>query len=203
MPWVAGLDGFPCGWVATLRNTDSGENRCLILSQWTEILKVRDAPEFVAIDIPIGLLDEAQHGGRKCDQEARGLLGPIRASSVFSPPVFAALSARSYADAVFRNRQSSASQLGISRQCFGLFDKLVEIHSTITPDLQNRVFEIHPELSFLQIAGHPMKSGKKTPKGTSERKTHLEMFADLIEAFGKNRIPGPAMDDLLDACAAC
>jgi len=203
MSWVAGLDGVPHGWMAVLRNTVSGETRGLVLSRWTEILKVAERPEVIAIDIPIGLLDEAQRGGRQCDQVARNLLGRVRASAVFSPPVFGALSATTYPGAVLRNRQSSACQLGISQQCYGLFDKLREIHSSITPEIQERVFEIHPELSFLEIAGHPTAMGKKTPAGIEERKKCLHGFAGLIEKFRKNRIPGAATDDLLDACAAC
>ena len=51
-------------------------------------------PDFDAlgIDTPIGLPDRAERGGRACDAAARRLLGPGRASSVFSAPVRATMS---------------------------------------------------------------------------------------------------------------
>jgi hypothetical protein len=44
---------------------------------------LQTAPKIVAVDIPIGLLDSFETGGRCCDREARKCLGPKRRASVF------------------------------------------------------------------------------------------------------------------------
>jgi predicted RNase H-like nuclease len=40
--------------------------------------------DIIAVDVPIGLLDAYEVGGRACDRAARKLLGVPRASSVFT-----------------------------------------------------------------------------------------------------------------------
>jgi predicted RNase H-like nuclease len=45
-----------------------------------EILAMEPALHAVAIDIPIGLLEQPEPGGRLCDREARRVLGRTRAA---------------------------------------------------------------------------------------------------------------------------
>jgi hypothetical protein len=90
--------------------------------------------------------------------------------------------------------------VGISLQAFGILRKIAEVDRVMTPAMQSQVFEVHPELSFLAMAGHPARHGKKSAAGRAERRARLA-------AAGFSQVPmtlrGAAPDDLLDAAAAC
>jgi predicted RNase H-like nuclease len=167
---------------------------------FAEVLALPERPVIVAVDMPVGLLDAAVRGGRACDKEARALLGWPRASSVFTPPVRAAFGATTYRAASAANRASSPARLGITVQTFGILRKLEEVDRAMTPARQSRVFEVHPELSFLTMAGRPAHHAKKSTAGRSERRARLA-------AAGFSHVPmklgGAAADDVLDAAAAC
>ena len=144
-----------------------------VVPSFSEIVEARF--ELVLIDIPIGLLDE---GPRSCDVEARKLLGPRR-SSVFPAPSRRLLRARSY-----------RGQCSI--QLWNILGKIREVDQVMTPRLQRRVRESHPECSFALLNGAPMRFPKKTPEGLAERRA-------LVGPV--RRLPGAAEDDVLDACA--
>ena len=80
----------------------------------------------VAIDIPIGLPDE---GSRRCDLEARKLIGPRR-SSVFPAPFRSVLGALTYEDAAARCRAVSGKSLSL--QAFGILPKIAEVDRLMT-----------------------------------------------------------------------
>ena len=157
-------------------------------------------PAPIAVDIPIGLLDRAEPGGRTCDRAARVMLGRSRASSVFTPPTRTALQARTYREAM---RMNGA---GMSRQAFNIMGKIREVDELMEPNLQDRVFEAHPELAFMGLAGRPMRHKKKTPAGWREREAlvapsfgrHYMGPSQVLDRFGRSRL---ATDDVLDAYA--
>lgn len=71
---IAGVDGFRCKWFVVLVNHAQGrviETRHHVCSSFKEVLNFTLAPKVLAIDIPIGLLDTPEIGGRGCDREAR------------------------------------------------------------------------------------------------------------------------------------
>lgn len=207
MPWVAGADGCRDGWCAVLRDTDSGSHSFRLVTKFSELFKLECKPVVIAVDIPIGLLEHGRKGGRACDKEARVLLGQPRARSVFSPPVRGALN---YIDDFLAankfNRSSSSEEVGISKQCFGLFKKLAEVDKWMTDDKQELIREVHPELCFFEMSGgRSMKHSKKKTVGLGERMELLRAngFAEFLSATIPNREKGCAVDDILDACAAC
>jgi predicted RNase H-like nuclease len=166
----------------------------------SEIMTLPENPARIAVDIPIGLLEHAEPGGRICDRAARALLGRGRASSVFTPPTQAALRGRSYREAACLNGA------GMSKQTFDIMGKIREVDVLIAPGLQDRLFEAHPELAFLTLAGHPMRHNKKTPAGGRERSVLLRprFGAAFIEPGEvRDRFPRSqlAADDVLDAYA--
>ncbi len=203
MTWVAGVDGCRAGWMVVMAK-DSGEGtaslRIQLCSGFDQVLALSPAPDVIALDIPIGLLDQRRPGGRICDQEARRLLGR-RASSVFTPPTRALLQAYKFSDV--RGK-------GLSIQSFGILPKIREVDRFMTPELQKRVYEAHPELAFRAFAGHPMRFNKKTSLGRKERLRALQMapmirssdIANYVRrsaiSFSRNQV---APDDLLDAAA--
>ena len=203
---VAGVDGCKAGWFAVLWNVDENTFTYRVAPDFWAVHTFAATAQVIAVDIPIGLLDHAVPGGRACDTLARKQLGPIRASSVFSPPVRAALECAAYADALKANRDSSDHALGLSRQCFGILPKIREVDRFMTPELQQTVFEVHPELCFSEMNnGQPIPLGKSTSEGITARKDLLIQngFGAFLSQALSSRIPGAAQDDILDACAAC
>ena len=202
--WLAGVDGCPAGWIVALAmlapNNRLVRLRFVLCPRFDAVLGLNPAPEIIAIDIPIGLLDTPQPGGRDCDQLARRLLRR-RASSVFSPPSRSVLQATHY---------DQVRGHGMSRQAFGILPKIREVDDLITPATQTVVYEAHPELAFMQLAGAPMQHNKKTAAGRQERFQALRRdsgsgYASLpaalqraLHAYPRMRV---AYDDLLDACA--
>jgi predicted RNase H-like nuclease len=208
MTWVAGADGCRGGWFVALLDTASiSEGYGKVVEHISGIRDLPEKPKIVAIDIPIGLLNEARRGGRECDRIARSMLGHLRARSVFSPPIRGALRHKKYSAALAENRRSSPKNIGISQQCFGLFEKLCQVDEWIHPHNQKQVREVHPELCFYEMdRGRPMRYGKRDPRGRQERRALLYEggFRGMIEtALVQTRRSEVGEDDILDACAAC
>jgi len=84
--WVAGVDGCRAGWIAAFARPQSGEVRLRVVPRFAEVTAAApEAPAIIAVDIPIGLPEQAGRGGRTADNVVRSLLG-ARRSSVFSVP---------------------------------------------------------------------------------------------------------------------
>jgi len=208
--WVAGVDGCPAGWVVALVNADDlSEVRCDICFTFQDVLALEPAPVTIAVDMPIGVPDVAIKGGRVCDNEARSRLGG-RQSSVFAVPSRAALAETDYGRACTVNLDHSEPPRKVSKQCFMLFAKIREVDEMMTPELQNRVFEVHPELAFWALNGKtPLELPKKVKSrpdadGLNLRKRLLVQAgfarADLENSRWPKSVVGP--DDIIDAFAA-
>jgi predicted RNase H-like nuclease len=199
---MAGIDGCRAGWIVVLIETpDTSPAQPLdvrLCPTFEAVLSLQPTPTVMAIDMPIGLLEAPQPGGRACDRQARRLLGR-RACSVFSPPCRAILQATQYAQ---------VRGYGMSRQAFGILPKVRAVDQVMTPGLQNLVYEAHPELAFMALAGHPMQHNKKTIAGRQERLHALarasttpcraspQALHNALQAFARTQV---AFDDLLDA----
>lgn len=195
--WVAGIDGCPEGWVAVLICLQTDEHLIRLCPSFAAVLGLQPLPRLIAIDIPIGLLNERQAGGRVCDQLARRLLAG-RASSVFSPPTRGLLEATRY---------EQVRGQGLSIQAFGILPKIREVAQRMTPALQQRVREAHPELAFRSLVGAPLQYNKKTHAGREERLHVLERLApfsavrDMLDTVATTyRRSQIGHDDFLDAC---
>ena len=208
--WVAGVDGCPAGWVAVLLPLGANEApRIRVTSHFQAILSFPEMPRRVAVDMPIGLADRVGLGGRTCDVEARRRLGQ-RGSSVFTVPARAAVMENDYRKACAIALAHSEPPRKISKQCFHLFPKIREIDAAMTPALQERVFECHPELAFWAMNGQqPLDEPKKVKSRPYE--PGLKLRRRLLAAVGMPAtlldpdvvLPkGVVIDDLLDA-AAC
>ena len=201
MPWIAGVDGCRAGWLVVLAECQASTFQIRdvrLYSGLVNVLRLHPTPMTIAVDIPIGLLNEPQPGGRLCDIETRRLLGR-RASSVFSPPSRLSLEATQY---------DHVRTHGVSRQAFGILPKIREVDQLMTPALQDMVYEAHPELAFMSLAGHPMCHNKKTLAGREERLRALTRAGNIslpqlrrasvraLEPFTRSQV---VPDDLLDA----
>ncbi len=158
--------------------------------------------------MPIGLLDAAEKGGRICDRAARRHLGEPRRRSVFSPPVRACLSKgaqRDYRTAAKINQRSSTAGIGITKQAHGILPRIAELDAFMTPSRQRRIIEVHPEISFHQLAGgKAMRHPKSEKAGLDERRRILQRALGTRIDLEQLRAvsPRPAKDDVLDAIAA-
>ena len=207
--WVAGVDGCPAGWVVILLPVGADEApRIRVASRFQDILQCPEMPGRIAIDMPIGLADRVGVGGRTCDIEARRRLGR-RQSSVFTVPARAAVMEIDYRQACAIALAHSEPPRKISKQCFHLFQKIREIDRAMTPALQARIFECHPELAFWAMnGGRPLEAPKKVKSrpyqpGLALRRQLLTAGGMPAELLTENvALPkGVAIDDLLDATA--
>jgi predicted RNase H-like nuclease len=201
MTWVAGVDGCKSGWVVVLREAGSRKIEVRVANRISEVLGWTPSPEILGVDMPIGLLDRAVRGGRQCDKEARGLLGRARGTSVFSPPARRALGARSFEEANRRNRSKGPEAPGLTLQGFGILPKIREVDETLTPALQRRLVEVHPELSFYEMNGsRAVLEPKKSAAGRKRRIRLLEReWRCRLEDLVAYRPKGVGPDDLIDA----
>jgi predicted RNase H-like nuclease len=199
---VLGVDGCPGGWVGAVVTLPrrAGTRGPAELAGW---LVLPDAATLVAtarstdaagVDMPIGLADA---GPRACDLEARRLLGR-RASSVFPAPVRAVLGSSSYEEACARS--VAACGRALSKQTWAIVPRIADLDAHVTPTLQSRLVEVHPELVFVRLTGAALPA-KKTPAGAAARLAALgRWLPDPAAAVA--RAPRPARaDDALDALA--
>lgn len=204
MTRIAGIDGCKAGWLVALASEAGDDPPCLlVVGRLADLFARPDRPDFVAIDMPIGLPERIEGAGRGPERLVRAEIGKRR-SSVFSIPSRAALQAQDHGEACRLARLTSSPPSGVSIQGFGLFPKIRELDALLRTqrEWQERVFETHPELVFRTLKGEPLLHAKKTPAGIAERQALL-VLAGLAEALVQARPPkGAAVDDALDALAA-
>ena len=208
---VAGVDGVRGGWAMAVTGVADGS--AVEFSVWPtlgELWAEAGARGLlvVAVDMPVGLPGPER---RTADIEARGLLGPRRSSLFWTPPL-SVLDATDHAEANRRSREYT--DRGISAQTFNLMPKIRELRAALAPGdfepaARPRAVEVHPESSFVRLAGAPMSSSKRKLAGIQERLAALaEVFPDisgtaLLTPLPKTAgSPTPTPDDLLDAAAA-
>jgi predicted RNase H-like nuclease len=181
---VAGVDGYRNGWVAVALDP-SGDVEVSTHATFAEVLASR--AHVIAVDIPI---DPPGLGARPADAAARAFVHG-RASSVFSTPPRAALEAASFVEANEIARTITGK--GISQQAFALARKILEVQTFAESD--ERLIEMHPEVSFCALAGEALAHSKHTFEGLTLRRRLLrEAGIDVPGAY-----PGVPEVDLLDA----
>lgn len=206
--WIAGVDGCRSGWLVAFQHRGTNEIRLRILPDLQALLDSPEAPQIIAIDMPIGLPDLIEGPGRAAEQAVRPLLG-LRRSSVFSIPSRDAVYAGEYRDACARALATSNPPKKISKQGFMLFHKIREIDALLCArsELTERVFEVHPEVAFWRMNGGVPLSEPKKVKGRAygpgiALRRRLLVEAGLSREHVEAAPPrGAGVDDLLDALA--
>ncbi|MFG2821575.1 DUF429 domain-containing protein [Kitasatospora sp. NPDC048365] len=192
---IVGVDACgKLGWVG-IRLVDGRYAGSVVDVRLETLIARTPQARVVAVDMPLGLMGEKW---RDADHGAKALLG-ARRSSVFMVAPEAAWKEATHADASEVCRQLTGS--GLSAQAWALRDKLLEARACWTAD-PARVFEVHPEVSFLALAGRtPLLFPKKTWRGQMLRRSLLaDAGIDLPGALGEaDTVP---VDDVLDAAAA-
>lgn len=190
---VLGVDGYQRGWVGI--GWDGSSVAAYVGPTITELVQAVGAVDVVAIDIPIGL---PASGRRQADIAVKTLLG-VRRSTVFFTPVRAAIERETFAEANAAARFRGG--FGLSQQAYALRAKLLDVDAWVrTAPVVVR--EIHPEVSFAEMAGRPLLSNKHTWRGMHERRALLRREGiELADDLGAAGTAG--VDDVLDAAAAC
>lgn len=197
---VIGVDGCRGGWIAVRWAADVTHHLC---RSFADVLAMDAA--VIAVDMPIGFPDAS---GRAAERDVRRRLGE-RQSSVFSIPARAAVMCSDYREACAVSQRHSDPPKKVARQTFHLFPKMREIDALMTPGLQSRVFEVHPELAFWAMNGQesvPLAKKVKNrahPPGLSLRRDLLRSAGFPIDnvAGVPIRAADAGPDDILDACA--
>ncbi|RWI28549.1 DUF429 domain-containing protein [Mesorhizobium sp.] len=216
---IVGVDGCKAGWIAVRRDPGAAPSAAVFPS-FAALLDALPADATVAVDMPIGLPDVSQKGGRGPEALVRPLLGN-RQSSVFAIPSRAALYAHTdgfttieawyaaHRRASEVAKATSDPPRGVSIQAFGIFAKIREIDAVLIarPELRRRVFESHPEVAFCRLNGDqamrlPKKiKGAVNPAGMAERKALLCRHGYVSGFLDRTPPRGAAADDFLDAAA--
>jgi predicted RNase H-like nuclease len=182
--FVAGADACRGGWVAIL--SEGGRFAgSLLETSFASLLEDLTSAEAIGVDIPIGLPTD---GARAADRAARAFVGPRR-NSVFPTPPRKALAAASYAEA----RLVVPS---LSAQSFAIGKKILEVEAC----LDERVFEVHPEVSFAALAGSHLQHSKRSWNGQMERRRLL--VGAGLDVPDQLVAGGAPVDDVLDAAVA-
>ncbi|MGX9576553.1 DUF429 domain-containing protein [Mesorhizobium sp. f-mel] len=216
---VVGVDGCKAGWIAVRRDPGAMPSAAVFPS-FAALLDALPADATVAVDMPIGLPDLSQKGGRGPEALVRPLLGN-RQSSVFAIPSRAALYAHTdgfttikawyaaHREASEVAKATSDPPRGVSIQAFGIFAKIREIDAVLIarPELRSRVFESHPEVAFCRLNSDqamclPKKiKGVVNPAGMAERKALLCRHGFTRGFLDQTPPRGAAGDDFVDAAA--
>lgn len=184
MVLVTGVDACGSGWVAVTL-TPSGASVAVAAT-----LGALPLAGITGIDMPLGLPAD---GWRTADLLARRALGR-RGCCVFAIPPRAVWARDSYAEANRCCRELTGR--GLSAQAWGLRGKLLEADG-FRRQAACRLCEVHPELSFAELAGAPLAETKHSPAGRARRRALLAGAGIPLPAS----VPGAAEDDLLDAAA--
>ncbi len=208
---VAGVDGCPGGWIAVWREFGSdgshGPAEFLTSARLEELVEALPQVSVFAIDMVMGLPERAEN--RQAEKAVRPLLG-ARQSSVFSIPSRNAVFCEDYREACAMALKTSEPPRKVSKQAFYLFPKIRELDGLLSSALEQRFFEVHPELAFWRFNDEaPMALPKKVksranPAGLDERRDLLVSKLGFDRAFLDQTPPKRAgRDDFLDAAINC
>ena len=190
---VAGVTPCRGGWLvagAKLHGTVFATEDPMRLKTFIEVVDQKPSYSVIALNAPIGGLNQAKAGGRSCDREARLLLGR-RGAAVKSAPV--QMDSRAGVE-VLPNNLDAISQT--------LLPRYQEVADEMAPYRQRTIYEVNAELSFFQLNDdEPMQWGKHSEKGIEERRALLEENVPGVQRILEAEIPGATVSHLLDVSA--
>jgi predicted RNase H-like nuclease len=199
---LTGVDGCSAGWFAITHELVGGGICADVYFWFADLMAKSMDSKVIAVDIPIGL---TASGPRTCDLLARVLLGK-RHSTVFPAPILPALGASSRLEASKITR--AVDGRGVGAQAWHIYKKIQDVDTYLrdNPSSRDKVFEVHPELSFMAWnQGVPILSPKKTAEGMGIRRRLVasrygsDAFRQIRDRYPANVV---ADDDIVDAFAA-
>ena len=190
---VAGVTPCRGGWLiasAKLQGTVFAPEDPVRVEAFIEVVDMRPAYSTIALNAPIGGLNQAVVGGRTCDREARALLGR-RGASIKSAPV-----------QIDTGREIDLLPDHLDAITRTLLPRYQEVAAEMAPFRQRTIFEVHSDLSFYQLNGDvPLRWSKHSEKGMQERRGLLEEKVPGVTRILDAEVPGASAAHLLDAAA--
>lgn len=171
---VVGADGCGAGWFA-VRLEGNGQWQTRVFESIGLLWAAWHDASLVLVDIPIGL--PIGEDKRRCDVEARQILGRPRGSSVFPPPCRVAPTPATYEQASQANWEVTGRLL--SQQTWGILPRIREVDRLVrnNDEARSMIREVHPEMCFCAFnCALPMSFRKTTPEGYEERTNVLLKF---------------------------
>jgi predicted RNase H-like nuclease len=208
---IAGVDGCKAGWIAVTAAPESFDKAEIkVFASAAALICELASRSLIAIDMPIGLPERAIRGGREPDWAARQFLGRQR-GSIFPVPSRGAVyaCAHGYPSVCIIAQDTSDPPKKPSRQLFGILPRIRQVDEILRqrPELRERLFEVHPEVSFKVMNGdEPLPERKKVkgrinPHGMQLRKKLLAKEGFPRSFLDRIAPPGAGRDDFYDACA--
>ena len=200
MTIIRGVDGRQGGSLCLSLNVKGGKPVAQLFPDAKSLFESA-AGAITAIDIPIGLPADKP---RRCDIDARSLLGSRR-SSVFPAPDRCAVEAASYDLACAASEEACGKKL--SKQTYALLPRIRDLDCLLRQksDMVTTLFEVHPEVCFYYWNNQrPMRYSKHSGFGFMKRFQLVEqVFCSVAENIRQFIQPKDAFDDdILDALAA-
>jgi predicted RNase H-like nuclease len=190
---IAGVTPCRGGWLvggAKLQGTIFSPEDPIRVGSFIDIVDARPSYSIVALNAPVGGLNQATVGGRSCDREARHMLGR-RGAAVKSAPV--QVSTRQEVD-LLPTHLDAVSQT--------LLPRYQEVANEMAPFRQRTFYEVNAELSFYELNKHvPMQWPKNSDKGQEERRALLEATLPGARRIMDAEVPGASAAHLLDVGA--
>jgi predicted RNase H-like nuclease len=187
---LAGVEPCPKGWLVIpgkLQGVSMFPEPPGVVASFLEILDSTPAFEVIALHCPIGLLSDRHPGGRRCDEEARRLLGPRRGAGIISPPSSTSV--------------ETGNVDGLSAVARSLLPRIRDVYRDIASYHQRTVFEVHPELGFYQLNNdRPLRFAKASEDGLAERLALLQPRMPGLEQLLNRRPKRVSVPTLLDGC---
>jgi predicted RNase H-like nuclease len=190
---VAGADVWKGRWVVVVLDGRSFNRAFVTPTIERAVAELPDAAA-IGIDMPIGLPPAGER--RPADLEARTFVGSRRNSVFFTPSAELLEQETAAAANVLAKEQGWP---GLAAQSFALKKQILAVQPLAMAD--ERIWEVHPEVSFAAVHGRPLEWPKSTWNGTSLRRHILESEGIMLPA---DLGPGGAADvaDVLDAAVA-
>lgn len=194
---LAGVVPVPKGWLLAagkLLGIQVFPEEPRVVKTFREIIDNIPPYVVIAVTLPVGLPTKPHRGGRKADRAARQLLGFPHAGAIGSTPTRESLHAKDYEGA----RKANGGLLDVVT--WQQFKKIRELDEEMQPYLQRQVYEVRPELSFLQLnEDDPMKHTKDSRAGQRERQEVLRRRMPGSERIIDAEVPGVRLTHLTDA----
>ena len=178
---IGGVTPCPGGWLvlpARLAGVTVVAEEAFVLKKLIDVLDYRPKFDFGAINIPFGFPEYPGVQYRRCDREARELVGWPRMVNIRPVPSRAALFAKSRAEAL-------AIEPWLTKNDFRHFKWLRESATEIQPFHSRSIYSANAALSFQHMNGdEPVKS---SPYHTDGQQYRLNLIREKL----------PGVDDVI------
>lgn len=191
---IAGVKPCSGGWLvasAKLHGTTFAPEGFQVIERFVDVLDQRPSYAVIAIETPIGYLEVHTAGGRKCDREARAIVGSRRGAAVRSAPTREQVESD--------NEESKTGLDAVTRK---LLARYRELAAEMAPYRQRQVYEVNAELSFFQLNDdRPLKYPKRSEAGQQERLALLAQKIPGGDRIMEVKLPGVPHGHMLDVTA--